>query len=162
MKKKISLLISMIFISGLVMAQTSYYFQNREIKSGTKQHFMVPIVTGHDSTFIPVSVFNGAKDGKTLGITAGVHGYEYAPIMGAQKLINSIDLEKLKGVVILVQLAGLDSFLGRSPYTSPVDGKNLNRSFPGSETGTNTEKVAKLSPKLITSWICIPEMLRRI
>jgi predicted deacylase len=151
MKKKISLLISMIFISGLVMAQTSYYFQNREIKSGTKQHFMVPIVTGHDSTFIPVSVFNGAKDGKTLGITAGVHGYEYAPIMGAQKLINSIDLEKLKGVVILVQLAGLDSFLGRSPYTSPVDGKNLNRSFPGSETGTNTEKVAKFITEHIIS-----------
>lgn len=142
MNKKISLLISAVLISVFATAQSSYYFQNKEIKAGTKEQFMVPIVTGKDSTFIPVSVFNGVKDGETLGITAGVHGYEYAPILGAQKLVNSINPEKLKGVVILVQLAGLESFLGRSPYTSPVDGKNLNRSFPGMECGTNTEKVA--------------------
>ncbi|ACT93047.1 hypothetical protein Dfer_1808 [Dyadobacter fermentans DSM 18053] len=33
----------------------------------------VIIITGMDSTIIPVTVFNGARDGKTLGITAGDH-----------------------------------------------------------------------------------------
>lgn len=62
--------------------------------------------------------------------------------MAAQKLIHSIKPKKLNGVVILVQLASVESFLGRSAYKSPVDGKNLNRTFPGSKNGTNTEKVA--------------------
>lgn len=52
---------------------------DKEIKAGTNEQFMVPIVTGQNSTFIPVSVFNGVKDGETLGITAGVHGYDMHP-----------------------------------------------------------------------------------
>lgn len=139
------------FMSGFGMAQSSYYFQNEEIKAGAYKHFLIPIVTGRDSTFIPVSVFNGVRNGETLGITAGIHGYEYAPILGAQKLIHSINPQKLKGVVILVQLAGLDSFLGRSPYVSPVDRKNLNRSFPGYKNGSNTEKVANFITEQIIS-----------
>ncbi|MFW0718241.1 M14 family metallopeptidase [Pedobacter sp. N23S346] len=103
---------------------------------------MIPIATNQDSTLIPITIFNGSKNGKTLGITAGVHGYEYTPILAAQRLIKVIDPQKLQGVVILVQIAGLESFLGRSPYVSPVDKKNLNRSFPGNSNGTNTEKVA--------------------
>ena len=71
--------------------------------------------------------------------------------MAAQKLINSINPQKLKGVVILVQVAGLESFLGRSAYISPVDGKNLNRSFPGIINGTNTEKVANFISEQIIS-----------
>ncbi|MCF2443981.1 M14 family metallopeptidase [Dyadobacter sp. CY345] len=151
MKNKIILFFCAMFMSGFAIAQSSYFFQNEEVKAGTKKHFLVPIVTGKDSTFIPVSVFNGVRNGETLGITAGVHGYEYAPIMGAQKLIRSINPQKLMGVVILVQLAGLDSFLGRSPYVSPVDKKNLNRSFPGSKNGSNTDKVANFITEQIIS-----------
>lgn len=126
----------------VALGQSSYFFQNKEIKPGTKAHFSVPVTTGKDSTIIPVTVFNGARDGKTLGITAGVHGFEYSPIMAGQLLINSIVPQKLKGVIILVQVSNLESFLGRSPYVSPVDRKNLNRIFPGNPNGTNTEKVA--------------------
>ncbi|WP_192349983.1 succinylglutamate desuccinylase/aspartoacylase family protein [Algoriphagus sp. Y33] len=151
MKRQISLIISLVIMSGYAAAQSSFIFQNKEIKAGTKEHFSIPIVNGQDSTFIPISVFNGVEDGETLGITAGVHGYEYAPIMGAQKLIHSINPQKLKGVVILVQVAGVESFLGRSPYISPVDGRNLNRTFPGEENGTTTERVANFISEHIIS-----------
>lgn len=124
---------------------------DKEVKSGTKRHFTIPIVTDKDSTLIPITIFNGVKDGKTLGITAGVHGCEYSPIMAAQLLINSINPQKLQGVVILVQMANLESFLGRSPYISPVDGKNLNRTFPGDKNGSNTEKVANFITEQIIS-----------
>lgn len=130
-------------------AQSPYIFQDNEVKPGTKKHILIPINTGKDSTFIPITIFNGIKNGKTIGITAGVHGYEYAPIMASQKLINSIDVKKLNGVIILVQIANLESFLGRTPYKSPVDGKNLNRVFPGNPNGTNTEKVADFITKNI-------------
>ena len=130
-------------------AQSSYQFDGRQIKPGTKQHFTIPIVSGKDTTIIPVTVFNGLKKGKTLGITAGVHGYEYAPILAAQKLISSIDPKNLSGVIILVQIANMESFRGRSPYISPADRKNLNRVFPGSANGTITERVADYITKNI-------------
>ncbi|MBW8684600.1 succinylglutamate desuccinylase/aspartoacylase family protein [Chitinophaga rhizophila] len=132
----------LLLLSGSVTAQSSFHFQEKEVRPGTRQHFMIPIITAQDTTCIPITVFNGIKDGKTLGITAGVHGYEYSPILAGQQLIKSIDPQKLTGVIILVQVAGMESFLGRSPFISPIDKKNLNRSFPGSANGTNTEKIA--------------------
>ncbi len=137
-----SLHFSLLVVFGTAGAQSFFLFHHQDVKSGTTSHFPVPISTGQDSTFIPI--FNGAKNGETLGITAGVHACEYAPILAAQKLAASINPERLSGVVILVQLAAIESFLGRSPYVSPVYGKNLNRSFPSKSTGTNTEKVADL------------------
>ncbi|RYG07346.1 MAG: succinylglutamate desuccinylase [Chitinophagaceae bacterium] len=147
MIKYFSIIILAVLCSLQVKAQSSYFFEGEEIKSGTKKHFLIPIVTGTDSTLIPITVFNGHKNGKTIGITAGVHGYEYSPILASQKLIGSIDVSKLNGVVILVQIANLESFLGRSPFKSPIDGKNLNRTFPGKANGTNTEKVATFLTK---------------
>ncbi|MDR7131973.1 putative deacylase [Algoriphagus sp. 4150] len=151
MKREIRLIIGLWMMSGFATAQSSFLFQNKDVKAGTKEYFSIPIIDGQDSTAIPVTVFNGIEDGETLGITAGVHGYEYAPILGAQKLIHAINPEELKGVIILVQLAGLESFLGRSPYISPVDGKNLNRSFPGKINGTITERVANFISEHIIS-----------
>lgn len=142
MRKIIYTLFLLLFTAGVTFAQSTYRFNGKEVKPGTKQNFLIPVISGNDSTFIPITVFNGVKDGKVLGITAGVHGYEYAPILGAQKLIKSINPQQLTGVVILVQIANFESFRGRSPYVSPLDKKNLNRSFPGSSTGTITERVA--------------------
>ena len=133
----------------ITQAQSTYTFEGREIKPGTKENFSIQITAEKDTTFIPVTVYNGAKNGKTLGITAGVHGYEYSPILASQKLIKSIDPKKMAGVVILVQIANVESFKGRTPYASPVDHKNLNRSFPGSATGSITERVANFITKNI-------------
>lgn len=80
------------FSFQFVHAQSTYYFEGREIEAGTKQYFLVPISAGKDSTFIPITIFNGAKNGKTLGITAGVHGYEYSP--------KKISLRRLREVLL--------------------------------------------------------------
>ena len=141
------LILVLILLVSFILPQTSFTqssfsFQGTSINPGSKQHFTVPISDGKDSTFIPITIFCGAKDGPTLGITAGVHGYEYPPIMASQKLIHSIDPQQLKGVVILVQIANLSSFSNRSPFINPLDKKNLNRVFPGSERGSITERMA--------------------
>ncbi len=125
-----------------VYGQNDFRFRNKNVKPGSKTHFKVPITDGQHTTFIPVTVFRGAQNGPVLGITAGVHGYEYPPIMAGQQLIETIDLQKLKGTVILVQLANVAGFLGRSPFLNPLDGKNLNRSFPGNPQGSITERIA--------------------
>lgn len=119
-----------------------FSFQNRQIKPGTKQSFLIPVVTAQDSTVIPVTVFHGAKKGPVLGITAGVHGLEYAPIMAAQALSKELDPAQMSGTVILVHQANVPAFLNRSFRVNPFDNKNLNRVFPGKKDGTSTERLA--------------------
>jgi len=44
--------------------------------------------------------------------------------------------------VVIVHVANMPSFLGRTIYYSPVDGKNLNRVYPGDPNGTVSERIA--------------------
>ena len=44
--------------------------------------------------------------------------------------------------MLLVQVANLPSFLRRTVYYSPIDGKNLNRVYPGKRDGTVSERIA--------------------
>lgn len=91
---------------------------------------------------IPVTTITGAKPGPVLALVAGNHGYEYPPILALQRLRGQIDDARLAGAVIMVHLANLPSFLGRTVYFSPADGKNLNRVYPGRVDGTVSEQIA--------------------
>jgi uncharacterized protein len=131
---------------------TPFSFAGNKVKPGTKQSLLLPVVSGRDSTVIPITVFHGAKKGPVLGITAGVHGLEYAPIMAAQRLPRQLDPVSMSGTVILVHMANVPAFLGRSFRVNPQDGKNLNRVFPGRPEGTITERIA---------WIISNEVIAR-
>jgi predicted deacylase len=89
-------------------------------------------------TTIPITVIKGSKPGPVLALTAGIHGYEYPPILALQRL----QMKKLAGTLIIVHVANMPSFLGRTVYFSPLDGKNLNRVFPGRKDGTKSERIA--------------------
>jgi len=138
----LSIWLMLSIIPWIAQGQESFRFYETDITSGTKEHFKIPVTDGTDSTFIPITVFHGLKSGPVLGITAGVHGYEYPPILAAQKIAQNLDPSKLKGTVILVQAANVPAFLGRSPFLNPLDSKNLNRSFPGNSNGSITERMA--------------------
>ncbi|WP_420572886.1 succinylglutamate desuccinylase/aspartoacylase family protein [Kordia sp.] len=140
MLRSITFLIVFLISMHNVYGQISFYGKN--VKPGTKEHFKIPITANNQTTFIPITVFCGTETGPTLGITAGVHGYEYPPIIAAQQLIKRINPKKLKGVIILVQIANLASFSERSPFINPLDKKNLNRMFPGDKEGSISEQIA--------------------
>jgi predicted deacylase len=97
---------------------------------------------GDRGSRIPVSLVRGANDGPVLALIAGTHGYEYPGISALQRLRQSIDPRSLRGTLILVHIANPPSFYGRTLYTSPADGKNLNRVFPGRADGTLSERIA--------------------
>ena len=97
---------------------------------------------GDEGTTLPVSVIHGAKPGPVLALVAGVHGQEYTPILALQNLLRTIDPKTLTGTVILVHVANMPSYLARTIYYSPADGKNLNRVFPGKADGTLSERIA--------------------
>jgi predicted deacylase len=93
-------------------------------------------------TQIPITTIQGSRPGPTLALIAGNHGYEYPPILALQRLRGTIDPERLSGTVLMVLVANMPSFLGRTVYFSPVDGKNLNRVYPGRQDGTVSERIA--------------------
>jgi hypothetical protein len=91
---------------------------------------------------LPVTIVRGAQPGPTLALVAGNHGYEYAPILALQRLRAQLDPKQVRGTVIMVHVANMPSFLGRTIYYSPVDRKNLNRVYPGKKDGTVSERIA--------------------
>ena len=93
-------------------------------------------------TQIPVTTITGTHPGPVLALIAGNHGYEYPPILALQELREHIDMGELAGTLILVHVANMPSFLGRTVYFSPVDGKNLNRVYPGQADGTVSQRIA--------------------
>ena len=98
--------------------------------------------TGDGASRIPVSIIAGAKEGPTLALVGGTHGYEYAPVIGLQMAAKHIDPANLSGTVIIVHVANMPSFLGRTIYYSPADGANLNRVYPGKSDGSLSQRIA--------------------
>lgn len=109
-----------------------------EIRSG-----FIPVPRASDGeTRIPFSILRGARPGPTLGLVAGNHGYEYTPILATHRLIQKVDARNLSGTILVVHVANMPSFLKRTIYYSPVDGKNLNRVYPGRDDGSLSERIA--------------------
>ena len=111
---------------------------------GSKLTGNITVPAGSDdaATVIPVTVINGAKDGPVLSLIAGIHGSEYSPILAMQKLPNLLDAGTMSGAVVIVHIANVPAFRGRTVYFGPDDLKNLNRSFPGDASGSVTERIA--------------------
>jgi uncharacterized protein len=102
----------------------------------------VPARGGDGGTTIPITVINGASSGPVLALIAGTHGMEYVPIVALQRMRAAIDAKTLRGTIVMVHVANMPSFLGRTIYYSPIDGKNLNRVYPGRADGTISERIA--------------------
>ena len=118
--------------------------RNLTAAPGQKVSGKVSVATADGThTEIPVTLINSFKEGPILLVLAGVHGSEYTPIVATQRLAHDLDPARLdQGALILVHMSNFPSYIGRSIYTSPVDGKNLNRIFPGSKNGSLTEAIA--------------------
>ncbi len=91
---------------------------------------------------VPVFVVRGREPGPTLAVSAGVHAAEYPPIEAATRLARGLDPARLLGTAIVIPLVNTPGFFTRSIYVNPIDGRNLNRAFPGSPEGSASERVA--------------------
>lgn len=91
------------------------------------------------SVMVPITVIaNG--DGPTALLTGGNHGDEYEGPIALQGLAASLSPRDVRGRVIVLPMMNMPAFAaGRR--CSPVDGANMNRSFPGRPDGTVTQKL---------------------
>ena len=91
---------------------------------------------------LPAAVLHGTRPGKTMLITAGVHGGEYVGIQAAIELAQKLKIQKVAGTIIIVKVINVPAFERRNGSMGLTDGKNLNREFPGNPKGTEMERLA--------------------
>ncbi len=124
---------------------TTFAVGTASAAAGQKAFGAIEVPAGSDPALaIPVAVVHGAKPGPILAIVSGAHGTEYASIIAVERLIQTLDPSTLAGVVILVPLVNVPSFEQKIAHVNPVDGKSMNRFYPGRIDGTQTERAAYL------------------
>jgi N2-acetyl-L-2,4-diaminobutanoate deacetylase len=92
------------------------------------------------SVMIPITVIRNG-DGPTALLTGANHGDEYEGPVALQALTSELDPSQIAGRVIIVPFMNAPAFRAAT-RTSPLDGANLNRIFPGRPDGTPTQKIA--------------------
>ncbi len=92
------------------------------------------------AVMIPICVIRNG-DGPTALFTGGNHGDEYEGPIALHDLAAKLDPASIRGRIIILPAMNAPAFRSGT-RTSPIDGGNLNRAFPGRPDGTPTQKIA--------------------
>ncbi|WP_299683639.1 M14 family metallopeptidase [uncultured Dokdonia sp.] len=148
--KSTLLLLLTFFIVQISLAQNNFQKAFSTAARATKENIRIPLSDATGNTVaLPISIIKGQEEGPVFTMIAGVHGYEYPPIVATQALLKEIDPNKLTGTLIVIPIANKGSFYTRTPFINPQDNKNLNNAFPGKKDGSITEQIAYFITKNI-------------
>ena len=89
---------------------------------------------------VPIIVTGGGQ-GPVALLIAGVHGDEFEGPSAILRVINRLSPDDMNGTVIALPCLNSPA-VRESSRTSPLDGLNMNRVFPGNPTGGPTELIA--------------------
>lgn len=89
---------------------------------------------------IPVYVFNAKKPGPVVLVQAGLHGDEVNGVEIVRRMLQDGSFKVDTGAVIAVPILNIFGFIH---YSRDVpDGKDVNRSFPGTKSGSMASRIA--------------------
>lgn len=124
--------------------QNEFEIGGHHVPACSSSDISIPITTlatGY-SSMLSVRVFHGAEPGPTVFVSGAVHGDEIVGTAVIQHLAQQIDPSRLSGTVLLVPATNIFGFLNRSRYLP--DRRDLNRSFPGSVSGSLASQLAQV------------------
>jgi predicted deacylase len=91
---------------------------------------------------LPLHVIRGKKNGPVVFVSAAIHGDELNGIEIIRRFKKLNILKRVRGTIILVPIVNVYGISTLSRYLP--DRRDLNRSFPGSSTGSLASRVAKI------------------
>ena len=127
------------------MARTSTAFTDVDFDRAGKQVGFISIPhSPHEdawgTTRIPISVIKNG-DGPTAILQGGNHGDEYEGPIVLGEMIRDLSADQISGRLIVLPAVNSPAVqAGRR--TSPVDGLNFNRTFPGDPIGSITQQIS--------------------
>lgn len=143
------IVVALVFV-GAAQDRATFTVGTAAAARGQKATGTIAVPAGSDAALsIPVAVVHGARPGPVLSIVAGSHGTEYASIIAVERLIAEIDPTSVSGTVILVPLINIPSFEQKVVHVNPIDGKSMNRMYPGKMDGTQTDRASYLITKQV-------------
>jgi hypothetical protein len=103
----------------------------------------------HTPVNMPVHVVVGKRSGPRLFVSAAIHGDEINGVEIIRRLLNIAGLKRLRGTLVAVPIVNVHGLIHHTRYLP--DRRDLNRSFPGSETGSLAARLAHLFMKEIVA-----------
>jgi len=113
-----------------------------EVMPGEQQSIDLPLaaMVTHNDVKMPLHVIHGKAPGPCLFVSAAIHGDEINGVEIIRRLVNQKQMKNLKGTLIAIPIVNVHGFISNSRYLP--DGRDLNRSFPGSEKGSLAGRIA--------------------
>ncbi|MDJ0740818.1 MAG: succinylglutamate desuccinylase/aspartoacylase family protein [Gammaproteobacteria bacterium] len=107
-----------------------------DVAAGTRSTITLelPGLYTNDPVSMSVHVIHGKLDGPVVFVSAAVHGDEINGVEIIRRLLRTPALKRLRGTLLAVPIVNVFGFHNRSRYLP--DRRDLNRSFPGSESGS--------------------------
>lgn len=134
-----------IAVDKLTEANASRLTTNIDFATPGKQHGYLSVPDSNDLSAygriqIPVVCIRG-RPGPTVLMLGGNHGDEYEGQVTLSRLALELNAGDVNGRLIILPAANLPA-AAAGTRTSPIDGGNLNRSFPGDRNGGPTAMIA--------------------
>ena len=118
------------------MIAKPFHILGKEVKPGTTVQIGLDVAKLHTATSVqvPIIVSHAKKAGPVVLLLGGVHGDEINGVEIIRKMVyNKWNVPK-RGTVIAIPILNIISFLNKTRELP--DGRDLNRSFPGSTNGS--------------------------
>lgn len=116
----------------------------QEIAPGDTRTVQIHVANLYTNTpvTLPVRVLRGRRPGPVMFVSAALHGDEIIGVEIIRRLLLSPILKRMAGTLLAVPVVNTLAFLQHSRYLP--DRRDLNRSFPGSESGSLAARIAHL------------------
>ena len=113
-----------------------------EILPGTRQQIELPVAKlyTHTELSITIKAVRSKREGPTLFVSAAIHGDEINGVEIVRRLLQHRALRSLRGTLVAIPIVNVHGFLNNNRYLP--DGRDLNRSFPGSPKSSLAGRVA--------------------
>ena len=98
-------------------------------------------VEDQDRHQLAIEEIEGPISGPTVALIGGVHGDEDEGVLAVRRVLEMLDRDQLTGRIRGLAVANPLARAARA-RTSPEDGMNLARVFPGDQHGSPTEQIA--------------------
>ena len=115
----------------------------QQINPGERQDVSLPVARLYTATSLdmPVKLLCGRRAGPVLFVSAAIHGDELNGVEIIRRLFRRKALDALRGTLLAVPIVNVHGFIEQSRYLP--DRRDLNRSFPGSPTGSIAARLAR-------------------
>lgn len=121
-----------------------FEYDGGRVEPGQSEFFRFEVPRAHlsDPIRVPATVINSDRAGPTAFLSAGVHGNELNGVEVVRHVADEFDHSDLRGTLVCLHVVNVPGLVDQERYV-PIDDGDLNRSFPGSESGTASSRIAR-------------------